>query len=80
VITGLYRHSRNPMYVAHAAYLLGLFLYRGELCLLLYAALYVVAIHTSIVLGEEPELRERFGEEYDRYTQTVPRWLWRRPR
>jgi protein-S-isoprenylcysteine O-methyltransferase Ste14 len=68
------------MYVAHAAYFVGVFLCRGELCLLVYAALYAVAIHMWIVWGEEPELRERFGTEYDRYAQTVPRWLWTRPR
>ena len=26
-------------------------------------------------LVEEPGLRERFGEEYDAYRATVPRWL-----
>jgi protein-S-isoprenylcysteine O-methyltransferase Ste14 len=75
VIEGLYRFSRNPMYVAQVAYLLGLFVYRGELSLALYAAIYAGAIHTSVVRTEEPELRQRFGEEYVRYTQEVPRWI-----
>jgi protein-S-isoprenylcysteine O-methyltransferase Ste14 len=75
VVEGLYRFSRNPMYAAQVALLLGLFVYRGELSLALYAAIYAGAIHTSVVLGEEPELRERFGEEYVRYTREVPRWI-----
>ena len=75
VIEGLYRFSRNPMYVAQVAYLLGLFVYRGELSLALYAAIFAGAIHTSIVRTEEPELRQRFGKAYVRYTQEVPRWL-----
>ena len=75
VIEGLYRFSRNPMYVAQIAYLVGLFLYRGELSLALYAAIYAGAIHTSVVRTEEPELRQRFGEEYVRYTREVPRWI-----
>jgi protein-S-isoprenylcysteine O-methyltransferase Ste14 len=75
VIEGFYRFSRNPMYVAQVAYLLGLFVYRGELSLALYAAIFAGAIHTSVVRTEEPELRQRFGEEYVRYTQKVPRWL-----
>ena len=75
VIEGLYRFSRNPMYVAQVAYLLGLFVYRGELSLALYAAIFAGAIHTSVVRTEEPELQQRFGEEYLRYTQEVPRWI-----
>ncbi len=75
VIAGLYRYSRNPMYVAHVAILLGVFLYRGELALLLYTAVYAGAIHAWVVWGEEPQLRQRFGEEYIRYTQEVSRWL-----
>ena len=76
VIEGLYRFSRNPMYVAQVAYLLGLFFYRGELSLVLYAAIFAGAIHASVVRTEEPELRQRFGEEYVRYTDEVPRWIW----
>jgi protein-S-isoprenylcysteine O-methyltransferase Ste14 len=75
VIEGLYRFSRNPMYVAQVVFLLGLFVYRGELALLLYAAFWAVAIHFSVVWREEPELRQRFGEEYVRYTREAPRWI-----
>jgi protein-S-isoprenylcysteine O-methyltransferase Ste14 len=80
VIEGLYRFSRNPMYVAQVTFLLGLFVFRGELALVLYAALWAGAIHASVVWREEPELRQRFGEEYVRYTKEVPRWIpiWRR--
>ncbi len=80
VITGLYRYSRNPMYVAQVAVLLGLFLYRGELSLALYAAIWAGAVGSWVVWREEPELRRRFGEEYVRYTQQVPRWIPRRLR
>ncbi|MBW1688264.1 MAG: isoprenylcysteine carboxylmethyltransferase family protein [Deltaproteobacteria bacterium] len=75
VIAGLYRYSRNPMYVAHVAILLGLFLYRGELSLVLYTAIYMGWVRSWVVWREEPELRRRFGEEYARYTQQVSRWL-----
>jgi protein-S-isoprenylcysteine O-methyltransferase Ste14 len=75
VIEGLYRYSRNPMYVAHTAILLGLFLYRGELLLLVYVGVYLAGMHTWIVRGEEPELRQRFRDEYVAYTQRVPRWI-----
>jgi protein-S-isoprenylcysteine O-methyltransferase Ste14 len=80
VIAGLYRFSRNPMYVAHVVFLLGLFLYRGEAALLLYAAIYVCGAWAWVVRFEEPGLRRRFGDEYVRYTEQVPRWLPRRRR
>jgi protein-S-isoprenylcysteine O-methyltransferase Ste14 len=80
VITGLYRYSRNPMYVGQVTILLGLFFFRGELSLLLYAAIWVGMVASFVVWREEPELRRRFGEEYVRYTERVPRWIPRRPR
>jgi protein-S-isoprenylcysteine O-methyltransferase Ste14 len=68
------------MYVGQVAILLGLFLYRGEPSLLLYAAIWAGAVRAWVVRREEPELRRRFGEEYVRYTRQVPRWIPRRLR
>jgi len=46
---------------------------------LVYVPYFLVA-HLFVVLYEEPVLRRKFGESYDRYRATVPRWLARRPR
>jgi protein-S-isoprenylcysteine O-methyltransferase Ste14 len=80
VIAGLYRFSRNPMYVAYVVFLVGLFLYRGEASLLLYAGIYAGGVHAWVVRLEEPGLRRRFGDEYVRYTEQVPRWILPRAR
>lgn len=80
VTVGLYRYSRNPIYVAHVAFLCGWFLTFGHLTLLLYAAVWSVVIHAVIVRWEEPELRARFGEDFVHYARRVPRWLLIRPR
>lgn len=80
VTVGLYRYSRNPIYVAHLAFLCGWFLIFGHLTLLLYAAVWSVVIHAVIVRWEEPQLRARFGEDFVRYTRSVPRWLLMWPR
>lgn len=77
VVAGLYRYTRNPMYVAHVGVLLGLFFVRGELALVLYTLLYAGLIHAWVVWHEEPRLADRFGDEYHRYTQEVPRWILR---
>lgn len=75
VATGLYRRSRNPIYAAEIAVLLGFFLHRGEIALLVYAALFAAAVRLWVVRVEEPALRRRFGKEYERYARAVPRWL-----
>ena len=64
VRSGPYQHSRNPTYFAYFVMLVGLFLFRGELSLLLYAAFYATMIHLWIVRYEEPGLRRRFGRAY----------------
>jgi protein-S-isoprenylcysteine O-methyltransferase Ste14 len=79
VIRGIYRYCRNPMYLGQLALLLGLFVYRGEALLLVHLALYAGVVRAYVVRWEEPELRRRFGEEYLRYLERVPRWLPRRP-
>lgn len=80
VLSGLYRYSRNPIYVADVAILLGVFLYLGHAALLLYAVAVALVLQAVIVWWEEPVLCRRFGEAYVRYTRAVPRWLLLRPR
>jgi len=72
---GIYRYTRNPMYLGYFAIVLGEFFLVGSLALLFYGFL-VLGIITAYLVGwEEPKLRERFGAEYDQYCQEVPRWL-----
>ena len=44
-----------------------------------YLLFVVLAFHTFVRLYEEPTLRGLFGEQYETYCQTVPRWLVRLP-
>lgn len=75
VVVGPYRHVRNPMISGVVAVLLGEAAIVGSLPLLAWA-LGVFAVNAVYLpLVEEPGLRRRFGEEYDRYRETVPRWL-----
>ncbi|MBC3192215.1 isoprenylcysteine carboxylmethyltransferase family protein [Pseudonocardia sp. C8] len=75
VVDGLYRHVRNPMYVALAALVLGQALLGGRRRLLGYLAVMAVPVSVFVIYREEPVLRERFGEQYERYCAAVPRWL-----
>ena len=80
VRSGLFGWTRNPIYLADLVVLVGIFALRGQLALLLYAALFGVALHAWLVLREEPGLRIRFGAEWEAYAANVPRWLTLRSR
>jgi len=74
VVGGLYRHVRNPMYLAVLAIIVGQALALGQLKLLFYAGA-VFALFAAFVHGyEEPALRRRFGLQYELYCRDVPAW------
>lgn len=80
VIRGLYRYTRNPMYVAVLTVVLGWGVLLQSPILFLYALLAGAAFHLFVVLYEEPTLSRQFGDEYEGYRTRVNRWLPRPPR
>jgi len=76
VDVGLYRYSRNPMYVAVLLMLLGWAIGFTSMGLFLYAAGVGVAFQLRVVFGEEPWLARTHGQAWEDYAQRVPRWLW----
>ena len=78
VVGGLYRHVRNPMYLAVAAIILGQALALGQAVLLAYVVAFAVAVAAFVRWYEEPTLRRRFGEQYEAYRRAVPGWWPRR--
>lgn len=75
VITGLYRLSRNPMYVGVVLILIGEAIYFHSTSLWIYVAAVFIMFNIFIVLVEEPRLRKDFGESYTSYCQSVRRWI-----
>jgi protein-S-isoprenylcysteine O-methyltransferase Ste14 len=75
VVRGLYRHSRNPIYVGVLTALAGWAVLFGGTGLLLYALSVAICFHLFVVLYEEPRLRRQFGAEYRAYCESVDRWL-----
>jgi protein-S-isoprenylcysteine O-methyltransferase Ste14 len=75
VVSGFYRHVRNPMYVGILVALVGetiLFLSRA---MAVYTVLMWLGFHLFVYLYEEPTLTRRYGAEYLRFKRHVPRWL-----
>ena len=77
VVEGLHRYVRNPMYIGVLSVILGEALWLESGLLLLYMAFVFTAFNTFIRVYEEPTLRRSYGEEYERYCESTPRW---RPR
>lgn len=75
VVTGLYRHVRNPIYLAVVAIILGQGLLFGDERLLWYAAGLWLFFHLFVVAYEEPTLRATFGPQYQAYCADVRRWI-----
>jgi len=75
VVTGLYRHVRNPMYVAVVSVIVGQGLLLGNVAVLEYGAIVWLGFHLFVLAYEGPTLRARFGAEYERYCAGVPRWI-----
>ncbi|MER8696534.1 isoprenylcysteine carboxylmethyltransferase family protein [Mesorhizobium opportunistum] len=75
VIGGIYRHVRNPMYVAVLSIILGQALLFSSWTLVAYAAVGAVAMGAFVRLYEEPTLSRRYGEEYETYRRNVPGWV-----
>ncbi len=74
VIGGLYRHVRNPMYVAVLATIVGQAFALGRPSLLAHGAVVAIAFAAFVRFYEEPTLFRTFGEEYEEYRRAVPGW------
>ena len=74
VVGGLYRHVRNPMYLAVVATIAGQALVLGRPVLLAYAAGMLTVFAAFVRWYEEPTLRARHGAAYDAYRRAVPGW------
>jgi protein-S-isoprenylcysteine O-methyltransferase Ste14 len=75
VSVGLYRFSRNPMYVGVLLILIGWTLAFRSRSLLIYTVVVAILFHVRVVTNEEPWLARAFPDEWPRYKARVPRWL-----
>ena len=72
---GVYRHTRNPMYVGMACILLGWAVWLAQPLALLGPVMFVLYITRFQIRPEEKVLMGLFGEEFTAYAAKVRRWL-----
>lgn len=75
VVTGIYRISRNPMYVSNALMYTGFAIAIGLLWGLILLPLLLIYIQVAVIAREEAFLASAFGQQYTDYRARVRRWL-----
>jgi protein-S-isoprenylcysteine O-methyltransferase Ste14 len=75
VVVGLYRWSRNPMYISVSLILVGWAAAYRSTMLLNYAGIMMFLFFMRVVLFEEPWLARTHGERWRHYKEHVPRWF-----
>lgn len=75
VTDGLYRHSRNPMYVGNLLILFGVAIGSNSWGCVAVAVPLFLFIYVAIVAAEENFLRAKFGRAFDEFCADVPRWM-----
>lgn len=75
VTSGIYRYTRNPMYVGILLVLSAWGLYLSHIVPLLMPALFVLYMNRFQVIPEEKILEDKFGEAYIQYSKQTSRWI-----
>lgn len=76
VVSGPYRITRNPMYIAVGLILAGWAVLYWSAALLIYAMSIGIAFQLRVLHGEEPRLARTFGAAWESYRAQTKRWLW----
>jgi len=72
---GLYRYSRNPMYLGMLLALIGVGLWLGNILALLLAPAFIAIMSRWYIVREEQLLEDQFGDVYRAYRNRVRRWV-----
>ena len=75
VVSGIYRRTRNPMYLGMLLALLGWGVFLANLLAIVLAAMFVPVMNRLQIGPEERVLAARFGTAFTAYRSTVRRWL-----
>jgi protein-S-isoprenylcysteine O-methyltransferase Ste14 len=75
VVQGVYRYTRNPMYVGFLLTLLAWAVFLANPLAVLWVVVYVLYITRFQIIPEERVLASLFGSEYEAYKRRVRRWV-----
>jgi protein-S-isoprenylcysteine O-methyltransferase Ste14 len=75
LIEGLYKFTRNPMYLGMTLMLLSIAFFVGTLPMFVVPVAFFCLIHFVFIPFEEAKMSRQFGEQYSSYKMRVRRWL-----
>ena len=75
VTDGVYRYTRNPMYLGMALLYIGIALAAGLIWALVLLPVVILVIDRLVIAREEPYLERKFGDEYLAYRERTRRWI-----
>ena len=75
VTEGIFKYSRNPIYLGMTITLIGLWIFLGSLTPVFIIPVFAWLIQELFIKEEEKMLEDKFGEEYREYKASVRRWI-----
>ena len=75
VITGIFKISRNPMYLGMLLIIISYAFYESSIISLILIPFFIFFINKFQIEPEEFEMRRKFGKEYEDYCRKVDRWI-----
>lgn len=75
ITDGVFKFSRNPMYLGMVLILFGLALLLQSFSPFIVATIFIFVMERVFVNNEEKMLEEKFGEEWNRYKQATRKWI-----
>ena len=75
VVQGIYKYVRNPMYLGVYLILIGEAWFFQSLALVTWLGVFFLLSSLVVILYEERQLQEQFGEMYTEYRNQVRRWI-----
>lgn len=75
VVSGIYRYSRNPMYLGFLLALCGWCVFLGSMVSVLFLPVFILYMNCFQIVPEERFMQEKFGASYRQYRSQVRRWI-----
>ena len=75
IVNGLYKYSRNPIYLGMVILLFGIATSFGSLSSYIVIPIFILIIKRNFIEIEEKMLLKEFGYKYKDYCRTVRRWI-----
>lgn len=75
VTDGIYRFTRNPMYLSMALLMIAISVLISNIWILILTPVFIIVIQKGVIEREERYLEGKFGVEYTSYKQRTRRWI-----